>query len=54
MANKDETTRPYSLQEEQEFAREAAQRGMTVEELKAERVNEREQITNQNDKESNK
>lgn len=47
MAKQERQPRQYSVEEEQQLAQEAQQRGMTVEDLKTQRENEREQITNQ-------
>ena len=47
MANKEQHSRQYSVEEEQAFAQEAQRRGMTVDDLKREQQNERETITNQ-------
>lgn len=47
MANKDRTPRQYTVEEEQQLAQEAQQRGMTVEDLKREKENNREQVINQ-------
>ena len=47
MANKEQHSRQYSVEEEQACAQEAQRRGMTVDDLKREQQNERETITNQ-------
>lgn len=48
MANRQENQpRQYTVEEEQQLAQEAQQRGMTVEDLKAQRESEREQISGQ-------
>lgn len=47
MANQEKRKAQYSVEEEQQLAQEAQQRGMTVEDLKAEKDREREQISSQ-------
>lgn len=50
---KQDQPRQYSVQEEQQLAQEAQQRGMTVEEVKSQREQERKDITSQGTTETN-